>query len=81
MFVEPWLTTFLKFVHAVCKNRVARRVSPKLDALATMIDNERATYEQWLNQPAVILQMAHKHFSPAHESFEWGKWNFVGTRR
>jgi ubiquinone/menaquinone biosynthesis C-methylase UbiE len=46
--VEPWLTTFLAFVHTVCRSRIARRVSLKIDALATMIDYERETYEQWL---------------------------------
>ena len=81
MFVEPWLTPFLTLVHAICQNPWARRVSPKLDALATMIENERSTYEQWLSQPATISQLARKYFSPVHESFEWGKWNFVGTPR
>ena len=81
MFVEPWLTLFLKFVHAVCENTLVRRASPKLDALATMIENERKTYEAWLNQPAAISQLARKYFSPVHESFAWGKWSFVGTPR
>src|SRR3954467_5983051 len=49
--VEPWLTPFLAFVHHVCANRIARRLSSKVNALATMIEHERETYEQWLNQP------------------------------
>jgi ubiquinone/menaquinone biosynthesis C-methylase UbiE len=81
MFVEPWLTPFLKFVQAVSKNPFARRISSKLDALETMIENERSTYEAWLSQPAAISQLAHKYFTPVHESFEWGKWSFVGTPR
>ena len=81
LFVEPWLTLFLKFVHGVSQNPLARRVSPKLDALATMIHYERVTYEQWLSQPQVITRLARAHFSPVHESFAWGKWNFVGTPR
>lgn len=81
MFVEPWLTGFLWFVHAVCEIPLVRRVSPKLDALATMIEHERVTYEQWFQQPGVILALARKYFSPVHESFEWGKWKFVGTPR
>jgi ubiquinone/menaquinone biosynthesis C-methylase UbiE len=79
VFVEPWLTAFLKFVHVVCQNPMVRRFSSKLDALAIMIENERGTYEQWLNQPTVITQLARRHFSPVYETFEWGKWNFVGT--
>ena len=81
LFVEPWLTPFLKFVHAVSENPLARRLSNKMDALAIMIQFERRTYEQWLTQPDLIRKLAHAHFSPVHESFEWGKWNFVGHPR
>jgi len=81
LFVEPWQTPFLKFVHKVSENRLARRISNRMDALATMIQLERRTYEQWLSQPALIKQMARAHFVPVQESFAWGKWNFVGTPR
>jgi ubiquinone/menaquinone biosynthesis C-methylase UbiE len=81
LFVEPWLTPFLKFVHAVSENSLARRLSNKMDALATMIEHEKRTYEQWLTQPDSILKLARSHFVPIHESFAWGKWNFVGKPR
>jgi len=81
VLVEPWLTPFLRFVHAVSENPLARRFSNKMDALATMIQFERRTYEQWLTQPDLIRNLAHVHFTPVHESFEWGKWNFVGHPR
>jgi ubiquinone/menaquinone biosynthesis C-methylase UbiE len=81
VFVEPWLTPFLKFVHTVSENPLARRVSNKIDALATMIQFERRTYEQWLGQPELIKNIARAHFLPLHESFTWGKWNFVGAPR
>ena len=81
VFVEPWLTLFLKFVHAISENPLARRLSNKMDALATMIHFEHRTYEQWLTQPDLIRKLAHSYFSPVHESFEWGKWNFVGHPR
>ncbi|HTQ62100.1 MAG TPA: class I SAM-dependent methyltransferase [Candidatus Solibacter sp.] len=81
VFVEPWLTPFLRFVHFVCENPLVRLASKKLDALATMIEYERRTYEQWLNHPEIILKLAREHFSPLHESIAWGKWNFVGTSR
>ncbi len=81
VFVEPWLTPFLRFVHAVSENSLARRLSNKMDALAIMIQFERRTYEQWLTQPDLIRKSAHSHFSPVHESFKWGKWNFVGHPR
>jgi SAM-dependent methyltransferase len=81
VFVEPWLTPFLHFVHGLSKNPVARRLSAKLDALATMIENERQTYENWLGRPQEISQLARRYFLPEHESFAWGKWNFVGRPR
>jgi ubiquinone/menaquinone biosynthesis C-methylase UbiE len=81
LFVEPWLTHFLKFVHALSENPLARRLSNKMDALATMIEHEKRTYEQWLTQPDSIVKLARTHFLPIHESFSWGKWNFVGKPR
>lgn len=81
VFVEPWLTPFLRFVHAVARNSLARRLSSRLDALETMIHYERSTYEHWLTQPELIKKLARDYFVPLHESFAWGKWNFVGTPR
>jgi len=81
LFVEPWRTPFLTFVHFVAEKRVVRRLSAKLDALSTMTHYERQTYEQWLSQPEVISALARKYFVPLHESFAWGKWNFVGKPR
>ena len=77
MIVEPWRTQFLTVAHLVSENRVARRLSNKLDALAVMTHYERRTYEQWLSQPKIISQLAHRHFAPLKESFAWGKWNFL----
>jgi ubiquinone/menaquinone biosynthesis C-methylase UbiE len=79
MIVEPWLTPFLKFAHALSENPLARRLSNRIDALAVMIQFERCTYDQWLGQPELIRRIARAHFVPVHESFAWGKWNFVGT--
>ncbi len=81
VIVEPWLDPFLRFVHAVSEFSLARVLSKKLDALATMIHYERRTYEQWLSQPQLILGLSRKHFSPIQERFGWGKWNFVGMPR
>jgi ubiquinone/menaquinone biosynthesis C-methylase UbiE len=81
VFVEPWLTPFLRFIHAISEIPLARRLSNKMDALATMIQFERRTYEQWLSQPDLIRKIARAHFVPLHESFARGKWNFVGTPR
>ncbi len=81
VFVEPWLTPFLRFVHAVSRSSLARRLSKQVDALASMIQYERPTYEQWLTQPELIQKIARDHFAPLRESFTWGKWSFVGTPR
>lgn len=81
VLVEPWLTPFLKLVHKVSENPLARYLSNRMDALATMIQFERRAYEQWLSQPELIKKIARAHFQPVHESFAWGKWNFVGTPR
>ncbi|PYM13540.1 MAG: class I SAM-dependent methyltransferase, partial [Verrucomicrobia bacterium] len=79
--VEPWKTTFLRVVHGVCNLSIARRVWAKMDALATMIDRERATYERWLGQPDQILQLLRTHFEPERQSTAWGKLSFVGRPR
>ena len=81
MFVEPWRTPFLTFVHFISEISMVRRISSKLDAFATMTEYEIRTYEQWLGQPELIKKIARTHFLPVHESFAWGKWNFVGTPR
>ncbi len=81
VLVEPWLTPFLKLVHWALENPLARRLSNRMDALATMIQFERRTYDQWLGQPELIKKIARAHLVSVHESFAWGKWNFVGTPR
>jgi ubiquinone/menaquinone biosynthesis C-methylase UbiE len=81
MFVEPWRTPFLTLVHFVSELSLVRRLWDKMDAFATMTEHEIRTYTQWLSQPEVIRTMARAHFVPVHESFAWGKWNFVGTPR
>ena len=79
--VEPWLTPFLRFVHLVSKRRLARRLSSKIDALATMIENEKTTYEQWLNNSPLVLRSLHEHFNPEIQTVGWGKLNFFGRKR
>jgi ubiquinone/menaquinone biosynthesis C-methylase UbiE len=79
--VEPWLTPFLSLVHVTCRSSIARRLSTKIDALATMIQYERNTYEQWLRQPQTVLELLEKYFWPTRLSFGWGKVMFVGMKR
>lgn len=79
--VEPWLTPFLAFVHRVCRSRIARRMSPKINALATMIDYEQETYEQWLGQPQTIVRLLEQFFFTDLCSIKWGKYMYIGRNR
>ncbi len=79
--VEPWLTPFLAFVHKVCQSTIARRVVPKIDALATMIDHERETYIQWLGQPQTIARLLERFFYQDFCSIKWGKFTYMGRKR
>ena len=79
--VEPWLTPFLRFVHAVSANPIARRLWPKIDALQTMIEHERETYAQWLSQPESILRLLQAHFQTERLRIGMGKLMFVGRAK
>jgi ubiquinone/menaquinone biosynthesis C-methylase UbiE len=78
VIVEPWLTPFLRLVHATTGLRIARASSAKLRAFATMVENERPNYDAWLRNPLVIRSLSRACFRPVYESFRWGKWSFVG---
>jgi ubiquinone/menaquinone biosynthesis C-methylase UbiE len=77
--VEPWRTPFLTLAHVISEIKLVRRVSNKMDALATMTHYERDTYERWLGQPEMILRCVAARFTTIQQWFAWGKWNFVGT--
>ena len=77
--VEPWLTPFLRVVHAVCASP-ARRLSQRLDALATMIDYEGDTYRGWLANRSFVLSQLLGAFEPQLRREEWGKLMFVGKK-
>ena len=81
VIVEPWLTPFLRAVHGTCGLRFARRVWPKLDALAVMIEHERVTYEQWLAQPGMIRERIDRRFVTERRWEAWGKLSWVGRKR
>jgi ubiquinone/menaquinone biosynthesis C-methylase UbiE len=79
--VEPWATLFLSMTHALSRSRTIRMLSPKVDALATMIHYERKTYEQWLSHPGLILDSLRKSFRVERCHFRWGKIYFAGRKR
>ena len=79
--VEPWKTPFLDCVHRVCNSPLVCRCSQRIEALATMIEHERETYEQWLGMPVEILQLLQVHFEPLQLRTRWGKLFFHGRVR
>jgi ubiquinone/menaquinone biosynthesis C-methylase UbiE len=81
VMVEPWHTPFLRVVHACCNLSMARQAWGKLDALATMIDRERGTYERWLSRGESILNLVETHFDTELKTIAWGKISFVGQPR
>ena len=78
--VEPWLTPFLRFVHAVAKNTLVRATSAKMDAFQTMVENERETYDRWLSHPREIESLLDKHFNSRFIEKSFGKLMYVGVR-
>ncbi|MGY8814057.1 MAG: class I SAM-dependent methyltransferase [Gammaproteobacteria bacterium] len=78
--VEPWLTPFLQVAHAASFSPL-RRISGKIDALATMIEHERESYERWLTAPDLISLMLTEYFRDVHISFSFGKMYFIGVRK
>jgi ubiquinone/menaquinone biosynthesis C-methylase UbiE len=80
LLVEPWATPFLYVTHALCRSRIIKALSPKIDALASMIHYELSTYEQWLSQPGLILDSLSRKFQCERCHFRWGKLYFAGRR-
>lgn len=81
VLVEPWPTPFLSLVHWLCRQPLARRLWPKLDALATMIRYEEETYARWLSQPAAIRALLDRAFESRLVEEGWGKLGYVGVKR
>jgi ubiquinone/menaquinone biosynthesis C-methylase UbiE len=78
--IEPWLTPFLAAVHFACGMPLLRRLSVKLDSLATMIDHERETYENWLSRPDEITDLLRGIFPQNELKTSFGKIRFIGRR-
>jgi len=79
VIIEPWLTPFLRLVHTACEQPFARRRFQKLDALATMIEEERDTYERWLHAPDEHLRLILRYVAPQSVRRRWGKLVVVGS--
>ena len=81
IIIEPWRTPFLRLVHLVSEQPLARRMSNTLDAFATMTEHERSTYEGWLARAETILQALTAEFEPVVLRRGWGKLVFLGRPR
>jgi ubiquinone/menaquinone biosynthesis C-methylase UbiE len=81
VIVEPWMTPFLAFVHAVSRVRLARKLSAKVDAFAIMTEHELVTYEAWLGQPQLVRTALDRRFLPQIARTSWGKLRYVGRKR
>lgn len=81
ILVEPWRTPFLDLAHAACSVGWLRRSWGKLDALATMIELERTTYEDWLGQPEAIMNLVDRYFRPLIQRVGRGKLMLVAAPR
>jgi ubiquinone/menaquinone biosynthesis C-methylase UbiE len=81
VLVEPWMTPFLRLVHAFSRQAVVRAISPKLKALDCMIGRERRTYFQWLSMPEAIMTSLRRLFEPERVEIGRGKLLWVGTKR
>ncbi len=78
--VEPWLTPFLRAVHALCEVAFLRAAWLRLDALATMIQLEGDTYRRWLSMPEPILAAIGDAVTIRRCERRWGKLMLVGER-
>jgi SAM-dependent methyltransferase len=79
--VEPWLTSFLRVVHAAYASRLLRRLWSKLDALASMNEREEVTYQAWLSQPKLIRRLLEQAFVVERQFERFGKLYFLGRPR
>ena len=79
--IEPCRTAFLTFIHLATRLRISRALSNRIDAFATMTENEHTTYYQWLNNRETVFALLHEFFEPEHQSVRWGNMNFVGRKK
>ncbi len=78
--VEPWLTPMLHAVHWCCERRLVTSAWAKLQALATMIEEERATYFRWLDSAPQIEVLFEEYFQTRVWQTKRGKLFYVGEK-
>lgn len=78
--VEPWNTPFLRMVHAITRNPLARPTVRRFDAFATMVEEEWETYSRWLRNPDVILNTFRKAFPQVETQTARGKLHLIARK-
>ena len=73
IFVEPWHTPFLALVHFVLLFPIFTKNFKKLNALKVMIDCEKDTYFNWLDNKKIILSLLEEHFINVDFKARFGK--------
>lgn len=81
LFVEPWMTPFLRLAHFCSEQAICRLIYPKLEALKVMTDHEQTTYYNWLGQPKRIRALADKYFDSVVSRATLGKWYYLGKKK
>jgi len=76
--VEPWMTPMLRIVHRCSRNTILRRSWSKLDAFATMTEEEEETYVRWLESPEEIESIIRSGFDVEFMAKRRGKFMFCG---
>lgn len=78
--VEPWDTPFLRLVHALTRLSPVRACLPRMDAFATMVEEEQETYRQWLASGSGIRAAFEEAFSLEEFRTGWGKCRIIARK-
>jgi len=81
LLVEPWLTPFLRTVHAACSLSYLCKLSRRLSALNEMIESEKVTYRRWLANKNPILALLGEYFATEVCWTALGKLAYRGGKR
>lgn len=79
--IEPCRTPYLTLAHFVSELKLVRALSNRMDAFATMTEEEYPLYHTWIDQPDKVLAAIVREFDPISVQRRWGKLVFVGRPR
>lgn len=78
---EPWPTPYLRAALLGCRIGLARRLWPRLDAWADMVEREGDVFQRWLARPELILGLLDRWFRTERLQVGGGALLYVGVRR